>query len=84
MSLFGNFEHHLQIAVGDEISPIDPNSWVMLNWDIYQLLSNVIFQRWGFPEMGVPVKWMVDFMENPMELDDLRQSSSMLDWDVPP
>ena len=34
MSLFGDFEHHLPISVGDYI----PNSWVMFNWDIYQPL----------------------------------------------
>ena len=27
------------------------------------------FEQWGFPELGVP-KWMVDFMENPIEKDD--------------
>ena len=32
MSLFGDFEHHLQIFVGNYI----PDSWVMFNWDIYQ------------------------------------------------
>ena len=32
MSLFGDFEHHLHISVGNYI----PNSWVMFNWDIYQ------------------------------------------------
>ena len=32
--MFGDFEHHLQISVGDYI----PNSWVMFNWDIYQPL----------------------------------------------
>ena len=36
MSLFGDFEHHLPISVGDYI----PNSWVMFNWDIYQPLIN--------------------------------------------
>ena len=34
MSLFGDFEHRLQIFVGDYI----PNIWVMFNWDIYQPL----------------------------------------------
>ena len=32
--LFGDFEHDLQISVGDYI----PNNRVMLNWDIYQPL----------------------------------------------
>ena len=36
MSLFGDFEYHLQISVGIYI----PNSWVMFNWDIYQPLLN--------------------------------------------
>ena len=35
MSLFGDFEHHLQISVGNYI----PNTWVMFNWDIYQPLE---------------------------------------------
>ena len=35
MSLFGDFEYHLEISVGDYI----PNGWVMFNWDIYQPLS---------------------------------------------
>ena len=35
MSLFGDFEYHLQISVGIYI----PNSWVMFNWDIYQPLK---------------------------------------------
>ena len=34
MSLFGEFEHHLQISVGDYV----PNGWVMFSWDIYQPL----------------------------------------------
>ena len=34
---FGYFEHRLQIFVGMYIT----NSWVMFNWDIYQLLLNV-------------------------------------------
>ena len=34
MSHFGDFEHHLQISVGNYI----PNTWVMFNWDIYQPL----------------------------------------------
>ena len=38
MSLFGDFEHHLQIFVGDYI----PNGGVMFNWDIYQPLFVVI------------------------------------------
>ena len=39
---FGDFEHHLQISVGYYI----PNSWVMLNWDIYQpLLSPNCLRR---------------------------------------
>ena len=39
MSLFGDFEYHLQIAVGIYI----PNSWVMFNWDIDQpLYYNVV------------------------------------------
>ena len=33
MSLFGDFEHHLRIPVGDY--NYNPNIWVMLNWDIY-------------------------------------------------
>ena len=40
MSLFGDFEHRLQIFVGDYI----PNSWVMFNWGIYQPLL-----KWGTP-----------------------------------
>ena len=32
MSLFVEFEHHLQTLVGDDI----PKSWVMFTWDIYQ------------------------------------------------
>ena len=39
MSLFGDFEHHLQISVGDCI----PNSWVMFNWDIYYLPTPVLW-----------------------------------------
>ena len=35
MSVFGDFEHHLPISVGD----YTPNSWVMFNWDIYQPLD---------------------------------------------
>ena len=37
MSLFGDFEYHLQISVGIYI----PNSWVMFNWDIYQPLLEI-------------------------------------------
>ena len=33
-----DFEHHLQISVGDYIT----NSWVMFNWDIYQPLLHQI------------------------------------------
>ena len=39
MSHFGDFEHHLQVPIGDYI----PNIWVMFNWDIYQPLSLEIF-----------------------------------------
>ena len=27
--------------------------------------------RWGVPYMGNPHSWMVDFMENPIQVDDL-------------
>ena len=37
MSLFPDFEHHLQISLGTYI----PSSWVMFNWDIYQPLNCV-------------------------------------------
>ena len=37
MSLFPDFEHHLQISLGNYI----PSSWVMFNWDIYQPLNCV-------------------------------------------
>ena len=36
MSLFGDFEHHLQIFEGYDIQ----NRRVMFNWDIYQPLLN--------------------------------------------
>ena len=42
MSLFGDFEHHLQIFVGDCI----PNGGVMFNWDIYQPLWLSIYPFW--------------------------------------
>ena len=41
MSLFGDFEHHLQISVGYYI----PNNRVMSNWDIYQPLFSIISGR---------------------------------------
>ena len=41
MSLFGDFEHHLQISVGNYI----PKSWVMFNLDIYQPLWWLIFSN---------------------------------------
>ena len=36
MSHFGDFEHHLQVFVGDS----NPNIWVMFNYGIYQPLFN--------------------------------------------
>ena len=53
MSLFGDFEHHLQISVVNYI----PNTWVMFNWDIYQpllftIINLVIFcSRWSSRQM---------------------------------
>jgi len=32
--------------------------------------TNPSYCIWGFPKMGEPNSWMVDFMENPIEMDD--------------
>ena len=37
MSLFGDFEHHLQRFVGDYITI----SWLMFNWDVYEPQPNI-------------------------------------------
>ena len=33
-------------------------------------MIEVFHDIWGFPEMGVPKKWMVYLMENPIKQDD--------------
>ena len=48
LSFFGDFEHHLQVFVGDYI----PNSWVMFNWDIYQPLTEVYYGLFNFCWVG--------------------------------
>ena len=45
MSLFGDFEHHLQICVGDHT----PNGWVMFHWDIYQPLFYLEIEHHNTP-----------------------------------
>jgi len=41
MSCLGDCEHHFQVFDGHYI----PNSWVMFDWDIYQLVLN--HQKWA-------------------------------------
>ena len=33
--------------------------------------NSVMIYIWVFPKIGVPPKWMVYFMENPIKMDDL-------------
>ena len=43
MSHCGDFEHHLQVSVGNYV----PNIWVMFNWDIYQPMFVLMFDRFA-------------------------------------
>ena len=33
---------------------------------------------WSFPSMGNTQKWMVDFMENPIQVDDLAKNGWLI------
>jgi hypothetical protein len=68
MSLFGDFEHHLQIFVGNYI----PNTWVIFNWDIYQPLLDL--GNGSTPSAGRLPRLCIDYLQgSPYSMEQRNQ-----------
>ena len=69
-SVLGAHAVHVAMAgyTGIVVGKVDERCWAFSLW---QLVDSFMSTIWGFPYMELPPgRWMVDFMENPVKVDD--------------